>query len=450
MKRYSSVILLAFLFVLLAFQGPLYGADIRESTLANGLKVLMIEDHKAPLAVFQIWYRIGSRDEVSGKTGLSHLLEHMMFKGTEKYGSKELSVEVKRHGGMDNAFTSKDYTAYFQVLPSDKIELSLKFESDRMRNLLLDPEETLSERDVVMEERRLRTEDDPQGLLYELTVATAFTAHPYRSPVIGWMDDLRNITPEDLKEHYRAFYSPDNAFIVVVGDIKPESLLDKIREYFEDIEPTPRPRRNATEEPRQQGERRVYLKKEAQLPYILAAYHVPNIPDPDAYALDILSMVLSEKSGRLYQKLVYEKKIAIGVFSEYSGMFKDPYLLILGGTATPGTAISAVEEALYREIDRIKEEPPSDFEVQKAKNQLEAYFISTQDSILSQANLTARFEILGGTGIMDEYLENILQITPEDVSRVARKYLVEENRTMGILEPQPPTEAPREKANENP
>jgi zinc protease len=438
------------LFLLFSFlSGPALGVEVQEFSLDNGMKVFMVEDHKSPLAIFQVWYRVGSRNEVSGKTGLSHLLEHMMFKGTKKYGSKELSQRVQRHGGMDNAFTSKDYTAYYQILPSDQIELSLDFESDRMRNILMEPQETMAERDVVMEERRLRTEDDPQGLLYELTIASAFSAHPYRTPVIGWMSDLENIDREDLWEHYRAYYSPDNAFIVVVGDIEPEALIRKIRAYFGPIQPNPPPRRHITEEPGQSGERRVYLKKEAQLPYVMAAYHVPSLPHPDTYALDVLSMVLAGgKSGRLYQKLVYEERISVGTFASYASLFTDPYLFLVGGTATPGTEAADIEAALYRELDRLKEEPPTEFEVQKAKNQLEADFIMSMDSISYLAGLVARFEIVGGWKLMNEYVGNIRKVTQEDVSRVARKYFTEENRTVGELIPVPPKEQAQEKAQD--
>jgi zinc protease len=259
--------------------------EVVQRTLPNGLQVLMAEDHKSPLAVFQIWYRVGSMDESFGKTGLSHVLEHMMFKGTKKYGSKEFSRTIQRYGGTDNAFTSMDSTVYFQILPSEHLDLSLKFESDRMANLLLREEDFQAERAVVMEERRLRLEDDPQSSLYEETEAAAFRVHPYHWPVIGWMPDLAHLKLEDLKQYYRTHYTPNNAFIVVVGDIDPDALFKEIEKYFGSIKPSPPPEDRISQEPPLDGERRVYLDREAELPYVVAAYHVPTLLDEDGYAL---------------------------------------------------------------------------------------------------------------------------------------------------------------------
>jgi zinc protease len=412
------------------------GGEVQEFTLENGLKVLMLEDHKAPLAVFQVWYRVGPRDEVSGRSGISHYLEHMMFKGTEKHGAKVLSRTVRRHGGIDNAFTSKDATIYFQNLPSGKVSLSVDFESDRMKNLILDPDESMSEKDVVMEERRLRYEDDPQNLLYELTVASAFTVHPYRRPIIGWMSDLASISPDDLGKHYRKYYSPDNAFIVVTGDIRPRELIKDIEAAFASIRPGPARESHVSQEPSQKGEKRVYLKKEAELPYVILAYHVPAMPHEDSYALEVLNEVLSGKSGRLYKSIVYKKRIALSTFANYTSTYVDPYLFMLGGTANPGKDIADLEEALVAEIEKIKEEPPTEREVEKVRNQIESHFIMSQDSIFSQAMLLGRFELLGGWELQDVYLEKIRTVTPEDVSRVARTYFREENRTVGTLIPQ--------------
>jgi zinc protease len=408
-----------------------------EEVLENGLKLIIAEDHKSPIAVFQIWYRVGSGDEDSGKAGISHLLEHMMFKGTPKFGSKILSKTVQRYGGTDNAFTSKDYTAYFQTLPSDRIDLSVEFESDRMRNLILDPQETLSERNVVMEERRLRYEDNPQNMLYEEAVASAFKVHPYRRPVIGWMSSLGNIRHENLLEHYRTYYSPGNAFIVVVGDIEPNETIKKIKAAFSGIEAAEPSWFPAPEEPLQKGERRVYLKREAELPYILALYHVPSFLDEDSCALEVLAMVLSGgKSSRLYKSLVYNDKIAINAFAEYTGIMKFPYLFILGGTAAPGSTSDEVERALYAEVDAVKKMGPSDFELNKAKNQIEADFIMSQDSLFYQAMLLGRFEILGDWKLKDRYIEGIRKVTADDVMRVANKYLQKDNRTVGVLIPE--------------
>ncbi|MFN3396725.1 MAG: M16 family metallopeptidase [Thermodesulfovibrionales bacterium] len=432
MLRILIILIVLFLF---PFSGL---TETREFYLDNGLKVIIIEDHKVPITTFQIWYRVGSRNEVSGKTGLSHLLEHMMFKGTPVYGPKTFSKIIQRNGGVDNAMTTKDYTMYFETLSSDRISIAIDLESDRMRNLILDPKETISERNVVMEERRLRYEDDPQNSLFELVTATAIMNHPYRNPVIGWMSDLSNLKVDDLREFYKAYYRPNNAFIVVAGDIKSDDILEKIKSAFgKEAGSVSKPQiKDVTVEPQQKGEKRLILKKEAELPYILIAYHTPSIPHEDSYALDVLSTILSGgKSSRIHRSLIYDKKIALDAGSDYSGMYKDPFLFFLWATASPGKEIAEIEKALYDEIDRIKNEPPSERELQKAKNQIESFFIFSQDSLYMQAMITGRFEVLGDWRLKDKYLEGIRKIRPEDVQRVAKKYLIEDNRTVGILIP---------------
>lgn len=411
-------------------------AEVKEYLLDNGLKVLISEDHKVPLATFQIWYRVGSRDEVSGKTGLSHFLEHMMFKGTPKYGPKVFSKIIQRNGGIDNAMTTKDYTMYFQTLSSDRIGISIDLESDRMTNLIMDPKETLSEKNVVMEERRMRYEDDPQNALYEMLSATALMTHPYRRPVIGWMSDISDLSRDNLYNHYKKYYTPDNAFIVIVGDVSAEETIKKIRSVFGAIGKGNPQRPLVTKETEQRGEKRLYLKKEAEVPYIMAGYHTPAFPHEDSFALEVLSAVLSGgKSSRFYKSLVYEKKLALEAESDYSGMYIDPFLFSLWATVAPGKKIPEVENALYAEIEGIKSSPPLEREVQKAKNQIEASFIFGQDSLYMQAMKIGRFEVLGDWKLMDKYLDGIRKVKPEDVQRVARKYLTEDNRTVGILMP---------------
>ncbi len=411
-------------------------SSTKEFTLKNGLKVIVVEDHKAPLATFQIWYRVGSMNESSGSTGMSHLLEHMMFKGTPKYGSKQFSNIIQRNGGTDNAFTTKDYTTYFQSLASDRIGLSIELEADRMNNLLLAPKEFESEKKVVREERRMRYEDDPQSALYEDVVSTAFKAHSYHWPVIGWMSDIAAIGRDDLRKYYREHYSPDNAYIVIAGDVNPGAVLEKVQKEFGAIAPVKRGKSTITAEPAQQGERRIYLRKEAELPYVLIAYHVPNFPHNDNFALDVLSAILSDgRSSRLYKGLVYEKRLALNASAEYNNLYKDPFLFTLGATAAPGKNIETVEKALYDEVDRIKKDLPSEREVQKAKNQIEASFIFAQDSNYSRALYTGMFEMMGGWRLMDTYLEGIRKVKPEDVQAAALKYLNDDNKTVGILVP---------------
>ncbi|MDP1759118.1 MAG: pitrilysin family protein [Thermodesulfovibrionales bacterium] len=425
--------LLIFIILLLPLS---LSAGVNEYKLDNGLKVLVIEDHKAPLATFQIWYRVGSRDEPAGKSGISHLLEHMMFKGTPKYGSKAFSKMVKKKGGVDNAFTTKDYTMYYQTLASDRIDISIELEADRMQNLILDPKEVIAERNVVMEERRMRYEDDPQNSLYEEVLAAAFKSHPYHWPVIGWMPDISSIEREGLLSHYKAYYSPDNAVIVVSGDVQADEIIKKIKASFGDISPASGRVVVTSKETEQKGERRISLKREAELPYIIAVYHTPSFPHPDSYALEVLGMILSGgKSSRLYKSIVYEKKLAISASADYSGLNKDPYLFLFDATAAPGKDIKDVESTLYAEIEKIRKELPSEREVQKAKNQIEASFVMGQDSIYYQAQIAGIFEMLGSWKLKEQYLENIKKITPEDVSMAAKKYLREDSRTVGILIP---------------
>jgi zinc protease len=432
MKKIKVILML----LLLTLPVTIFALEVKEHRLENGLKVLIVETHKAPVATFQVWYRTGSRDEPTGKSGLSHLLEHMMFKGTPRHGPSVFSKIIQKNGGTDNAYTTKDYTVYFELFSSDRILLAIDLEVDRMENLILDPKEVLSERRVVMEERRLRYEDDPQNSLFEEVVAAAYKVHPYHRPVIGWMSDLESIERDNLYNYYKANYSPSNAVIVIVGDIKADQIIEDIKNYFGKVHPGLREKDIASSEPEQRGERRVLLKREAELPYLLIAYHMPAFPHDDSYALNILSLILSGgKSSRLYKSLVYEKKIALDVDTDYDGLNKDPYLFFLDATVSPGKTIDEVEQALYTEIEKITKEPPTELEVQKAKNQVEASFIIEQDSIYLEAMKYGMFEILGDWRLIGRYLDGIRKVTPEDITIVAKKYFREDNRTVGILIP---------------
>jgi zinc protease len=417
---------------------PAVAQDLKvtEKVLPNGLKVLLKEEHKAPVVTFQVWYRVGSRNEMLGKTGISHVLEHMMFKGATKHGPKQFSRTVQRNGGNDNAFTSKDYTAYFENFAADRIEIAMDLEADRMQGLLLAPKDFLSERDVVMEERRMRTEDDPTAVMGEQMMATAFSAHPYQWPVIGWMDDLRNLTREDLEKHYRTYYAPNNATIVVVGDFDSPKVLELIERHFGGIPRGPEVPKVGAVEPRQLGEKRVVVKREAELPAVYAGYKVPTVRSADSYALNVLQGILSSgKSSRLYRSLVYEKQIALYAGGDYDDVSADPSLFTLYAGVMPGKTVDEVEKALYDEIERFKGEPVSDEELQKAKNQAEAQFIMSQDSNFYQAMLLGRFETVADWKLLGKYLDGIRAVTKDDIQRVAREYLSEDSRTVGILVP---------------
>ncbi|TLY14733.1 MAG: insulinase family protein [Nitrospirae bacterium] len=421
-----------------------YASEVRESILTNGLKVLLIEVPKAPVVTVQVWYKVGSRNEVMGRAGLSHMLEHMMFKGTAKYPKGTFSRTIRKNGGNDNAFTSQDFTAYFENLAGDRVELALELEADRMQGLILDEKEFQLEREVVKEERRLRSEDDPQSFLVESLFAQAFLIHPYHWPVIGWFPDLNAMTLEDLQRHYDLYYSPNNATLVIVGDIKAEALLPTIKRLFEPIPKGPSPPQQSIAEPEQRGERRIIVKREAQVPFVMAGYRVPNYTSEDSYPLTILESILSQgKSSRLYRSLVYEQKTALAVGAEYSLLQADPDLFYCFALVKPGQKVQEVEQALYRELELIHTTPPTEQELQRAKNQVEASYVFGQDSNFRQAMLLGQAESVGaGWRHVEQFLARIRSVTAEEVQRVARRYLIEDARTVGILIPVQPRSEP--------
>ncbi len=409
---------------------------ITETILKNGLKVIILEDHKSPVVTFQIWYRVGSVDEPKGKTGISHLLEHMMFKGTSMAESKEFSRLIQKMGGIDNAYTTRDYTAYFQLLPSNSLDLPLRFESDRMRNLLLDPHDLDYERSVVMEERRMRYEDDPEASLYETLLLTAFSAHSYRTPVIGFMSDLKSITRDDILNHYINFYSPENAFIIVAGDVKSDSIISEIKKYFEHIESSfIKKNTDITEEPQQRGEKRVYLKKNAELPYIIMSFKAPSFPEPDAIALDLLSTILSGKSGRLYRRLIIEEELAVSVDASFSSLNRYPFLFFIDAVPKMGVDAERVEKAIIEVLEEIKRDGVTHREMEKAKNQLLSSLIMSIDSVYSMARLLGSFEILGNWRLLYKYMEMVMSLKKEDIQIAMKRYLNDDFRTTGILVP---------------
>ena len=419
-------------------------AGVHEAILSNGLKTLLVETPKAPVVSVQIWYKVGSRNETMGRAGLSHMLEHMMFKGTERFPKGTFSRTIRKNGGNDNAFTSQDFTAYFENLAADRVELALALEADRMQGLQFNEKEFQLEREVVKEERRLRTEDDPQAFLVETLFAQAFMMHPYHWPIIGWFSDLNAMTLDDLKNHYDSFYSPNNATLVVVGDIKADALLPTIKRLFEPIPRGPIPPPQRIVEPEQRGERRVVLKREAQLPFVMAAYRVPNYTSEDSFALAILEAILSHgKSARLYQNLVYDQKIALAVGAEYNLLQAEPELFYCFAVVKPGAKIDDVEQSMYREFERIQQAPPAEQELQRAKNQVEADYLFGQDSMFRQAMLLGQAETVGaGWRHIDRFLERLRSVSAQEVQRVAKHYLMPESRTVGILIPAPAADPP--------
>ena len=440
-RRLVTVVLLVLLVAIAATptvraQAPAPG--VLAATLDNGLRVLLLEDHRSPIVSFQVWYRVGSRNEERGRTGIAHFLEHMLFKGTPKYGRGQFARLVEQNGGQDNAFTSQDVTSYYVNITADKLDLVVDLESDRMVNALLDPKEIDSERQVVIEERRTRTEDDPNGFLGEEVGALAFHAHPYGQPIIGWMEDINRITPEEIRAFYKTYYQPNNAIVVAVGAFKAPALLDKIKEHFGRIPRAPAPPAVTAKEPVQNGQRRVLVRKEAQLPIVYLAYHVPNQTSPDAPALEMLSTILSSgRSSRLYRSLIYDRQLALDAGGDYSWFSFDPNLFWFWATAMPGQTPETLEKELLAEMDKLGKEPVTDVELQRARNQIEAAFVFQEDSVHRRASLLARFETIGGHALKDKYLERIGAVTAADVQRVARAYFLEQRKNVGVLLPRP-------------
>ena len=424
------------IFSLFAVSGVARATDVHEVILDNGLKILLLEDHKSPAVTFQVWYRVGSRNEKDGKSGLSHFLEHMMFKGTPEVKPEEYSRLIAKNGGRSNAFTSSDMTVYFAIMSREKIGIEIELEADRMANALLGDTYFEPEKKVIQEERRLRTDDNPASALGETASAAAYLVHPYRRPVIGWMDDIQNLTRQDLVDYYKLYYAPNNAFVVVTGDFSTAEILSKIKAAFEKIPRGPESPKVRAEEPPQRGERRVILKKEAELPFIVMFYHAPNLKSPDSYALDVLSVVLAGgRSSRLYHPLVYQKRIVRSIDADYGSVSIDPTGFSVTAQLMPGKEPAAIEREIDNVLQKVKSELVSERELQKAKNQIEAAFVFAQDSIFGQAMKIGYYEIAGGWRQMDSYLDGIRKVTREDVRRVAKQYLDRDRRTVGVLIP---------------
>jgi zinc protease len=433
-------ILAATLLLVLAVGGAAAqnGERVLAATLDNGLRVLLQEDHRSPIVSFQMWYRVGSRNETRGSTGIAHFLEHMMFKGTPAHGQGEFARLVEQNGGQDNAFTSQDVTSYYVNIAADRIDLVIDLESDRMHNLKLDPKDIASEREVVIEERRTRTEDDPGGFLGEEVSSIAFKNHPYGAPIIGWMEEIKRITPEEIRAFYKTYYMPNNAILVAVGDFKAPEVLAKIRAKFGRVPKGPPPPPVLAVEPPQNGERRAIVKKHAQLPIVYLGYHVPNQKSPDAFALEMLSTILSEgRASRLYKRLVYERQLALEAGGDYNYFSHDPSLFWFWGTPMPGQTPETMEKALLAEMEQLKTEPVTAEELQRAKNQVEATFVFQEDSVHRRAGLLARFELIGSYADKDRFVEGLRAVSAADIQRVARTYFSDDKKNVGVLLPQP-------------
>ena len=413
---------------------------VTAATLDNGLRVLVQDDPRNPIVAVQVFYRVGSRNERPGATGLAHFLEHMMFKGTPTYGRGQIARLIEENGGRDNAYTTKDLTSYYTTIAADRLDLVLRIEADRMRHLLLDAAEIDSERKVVMEERRMRSEDDPDGLVYEAMSSLAFKAHPYRWPIIGWMSDIARINRAELRAFYDTYYLPNNAILVIAGDVRAPAALAMARRHFGRIARGAAPPPVTAVEPAPLDERRLVVRREqAQLPVVNIAWHVPNYTSADAPALELLSTLLSSgRTSRLYQKLVYEKRMVLGAGGDYSYLSLDPSLFWFYAAPLPGQAPEAVEEALLAEIERLKQEVVPEEELARARNQIEASFVWQQDSVFSRASVLGRFEMLGSWRLLDDYLPKLRAVTAADLQRVARTYFALDRKNVSILLPAEP------------
>ncbi len=412
---------------------------VHETSLSNGLKVLVQEVHTAPVVSFMVWYKVGSRNETAGATGISHLLEHMMFKGTPTYGKGEIARLLQRNGASFNAGTSLDYTCYYEVLASDRLELAIQLESDRMRNALIPDEEHRLEMTVVRSELE-RNEDNPHRALYLQCFAQAFEAHPYHWPTIGWRTDVEQITTEQIREYYRRYYVPNNATVVIVGDVDRAKVLALVERTFGAIPRGADPPEMKVVEPPQIGERRFKIRKPGDTRYLMVAWRNPAMTDPDTYALDVLGMILGHgKTSRLYRGLV-DGKLATDVDAS-NETARDPFLLIVQATVAPGATLDSVEAGLYKEIVRLQKGPVAPEELARAKRQVQASFVYAKDSIRSLAQQLGYFETVASYKYLETYLDKIAAVTPEAIQRVARKYLIEDARTVGWYDPLPPDSA---------
>ncbi|MEA5098199.1 MAG: pitrilysin family protein [Burkholderiaceae bacterium] len=441
--------LLSLLTVATLLPGIVRAQTTQEFTLANGMKIIVKEDHRAPTVVHMIWYKAGSMDETSGTTGVAHVLEHMMFKGTKNLQPGEFSRRVAALGGQENAFTSKDYTAYYQQIDRAKLEQVMALEADRMNNLMLSDSEFAPEIKVIMEERRLRTEDRATAKMTEALEAAAFVAHPYRWPVIGWMSDLQQMTAQDARDWYRRWYTPNNATMVVVGDVKAGQVRAWADKHFGSIPARSVPITRLQQEPPQRGIRRVLVKAPAENPVVMLGFKVPSLRnvdrDNEAYALDVLAAVLDGyDNARLNATLVRRDKVAHSVDANYDGVERGPSLFILSGVPAKDVSPYELENRLRAEVGRIASEGVTETELRRVKAQLIAAQVYKRDSMFEQAMEIGSMEMSGlrHTDIQ-RIIERLKAVTPQQVQAVAKKYFGDDELTIATLAPQPLPKQPR-------
>jgi zinc protease len=406
--------------------------EVRRTVLDNGLVVLTKESHTSPIVTSMIWYRVGSRNEELGHTGKSHFLEHMLFKGTDRFKKGEIDLITLKNGGGNNAFTSHDFTAYYFNFASDRWDIALEIESDRMVNCAFDREEFEAEKKVVIEELKTSL-DSPWGLLMQDVEAGAFKIHPYRNPVVGWLQDVERATVEQQQAYYRLYYQPNNAILVLVGDFETDRVLARVSKIFGSIPAGPPPPLMALGEPPQRGERRLTVRWRSKVPRLSIAYHAPAIAHPDTYPLQVLAVVLAEgKASRLYQRMVEREQSVTFVSAEF-GEAKDPTLFHVRSEARGEHSIDEIEASIYGELKDVIANGVSAAELDRAKHQMEAHFILSRERTLDQAILLGQMETIGSLDYIDSYVRNIYGVTAEQLSDVCERYLNENNRTVGFL-----------------
>ena len=427
-----------------AFAAPEVGqANTHEFQLSNGLKLIVREDHRAPTVAHMVWYRAGSMDEVNGKTGVAHVLEHMMFKGTHKVKSGEFSRLVAAVGGRENAFTSRDYTAYFQQVEKSKLDEVMRLEADRMSNLNFDDAEFLKEIQVVMEERRLRTEDNPSSLLNESLTATAYMSSPYRHPVVGWMNDLVNMKAIDARDWYRSWYKPNNATVVIAGDVDPQVILRAVEKYYGVASARELPERKPQIEPVQKGTKRVQVKAPADSAQLAMAWKVPklevgSLDNNEPYALELLSAVLDGyDNARLNRTLVKQERVVNDVGVGYDMISRGPELFFISSSMAKGKTVEQAEKSIRKALKEVVDKGILESELKRVKVRILSDQIYKRDSIFGQAMEIGSTEMAGFSWKdIDVMLEKMQTITPAQVQAVAKKYLVDEGLTIAVLDPQ--------------
>jgi zinc protease len=430
-------------------------AEVVDTTLDNGLRVIVKPDHRAPVVTTMVWYKVGSSYEHDGITGVSHVLEHMMFKGTERYPAGRFSSIISANGGSQNAFTGRDITAYYQDIERSRLAVSFELEADRMRGLILDEAEFIKENKVVQEERRLRTDDKPQGLAAERFMASAFVSSGYHWPIIGWMSDLQQMKVGDLKDWYQRWYGPNNATVVVVGDVDPDEVIALAKTHFGALNPTePTPVAPHRPEIKRLGERRIVVKAPAKLPYLMMGYQVPVLTDDadswEPYALEVLNWVLDgDGSSRLSRELVRGSEIAAGVSTSYDLYSRNQTLFTFSGVPAKGTSVAQLEQALKQQVVRMQKTLVSAEELERVRNGAMAQEVFGRDSVNYQANQIGKLVTVGlDWRLADAYVDRLQAVTPAQIQAVARKYLIDDRLTVATLLPQSIEDANQAAAND--